>query len=356
MRIGRLVLFALLLFPAAGCAEEYSFESSTVCGKCHKDIYRNWSKSLHALSFKNPIFQTAYRRVYTESKGAAKTICLKCHAPTTLITGDRDADLPITREGITCDFCHTVTKVDMEKPPGSRFTVKPGGVKRASIKTADSPYHETAYSKDFSSSELCGACHDYKNSAGVHIQSTYTEWSGSSFAKEGKQCQQCHMPRIPGETTNLKDKSAPPPPRTMEEYISHISGKGIPDRSLTHSVQIMKEVVRLNTRSIKRAGKALSVVMGVTNVRAGHTVPTGTPARTLAVELRTLDRTGAVIEMKKRIYRKAIIDDLGFGIELDGDAFMRGKEVAYDNRLKVNGITERRPIQLLFRETKPRHT
>jgi len=255
MRLPAMMLFAFLLFPAAGHSQESQFESSAVCGECHEDIYRNWSKSLHALSYKNPIFQTAYQRVYTASKGAAKKICLKCHAPTTLITADWDVELPITEEGITCDFCHTVAEVNMEMAPGSRFTVKPGNVKRASIKATSSPYHETAYSKDFSSSKLCAACHDYKNPAGVHIQSSYADWIGSSFAGKGKQCQHCHMPRIPGNTTNIKDKPRQSPPKA----------DGIPDHSLAHNLSTMKEAVQIKTVSVNRADDLLTVVMEIKN-------------------------------------------------------------------------------------------
>lgn len=324
MRIPTMMLIALLIFPASSYAEESLFESSTVCGECHEDIYRNWQKSLHAIAYKNPIFQTAYRRVYTSTKGAAKTICLKCHAPTTLITGDWDAELPITREGITCDFCHTVAEVDMEKKPGSRFTVKPGSLKRASIKGASSPYHDTAYSKDFSSSELCAACHDYKNPAGVHIQSAYKDWLGSSFAKEGKQCQHCHMPRIPGNTTNLKEM----PPRPS------LKAEGIPDHSLAHNLNTMKGAVQIKTISLDRADDMLTLVMEIKNARAGHTIPAGTVARRLVLEVRTVDAAGNSIETKKRVYRKAVSDAGGKEIEFDGDAYMYAKKVLSDNRLK----------------------
>jgi len=318
------VLIAMLLSAGGVYAEEPRFESSTVCGECHEDIYRNWQKSLHALAYNNPIFQTAYRRVYTSTKGAAKKICLKCHAPTTLITGDWDADLPITKEGITCDFCHTVAEVDMEREPGNRFTVVPGNLKRASIKSASSPYHETAYSKDFSSSELCAACHDYKNPAGVHIQSSYKDWIGSSYAKEGKQCQHCHMPQIPGNITNIKEK--PHRPSTKAE--------GIPDHSLAHNLNTMKEAVRIKMVAVNRTDDRLTLVLEIKNARAGHTIPAGTVARRLVLEARTIDAAGNTIETKKRVYRKVVADAGGKKIEFDGDAYMYATKVLSDNRLK----------------------
>ena len=318
------VLIALLLSAGGVYAEESRFESSTVCGECHEDIYRNWQKSLHALAYNNPIFLTAYRRVYTSTKGAAKKICLKCHAPTTLVTGDWDVNLPITREGITCDFCHTVAEVDMAKKPGNRFTVVPGNLKRGSIKSTSSPHHETVFSKNFSSSELCAACHDYKNRAGVHIQSSYTDWLGSSYAKEGKQCQHCHMPRIPGNTTNLKEKPRQPSP----------GAEGIPDHSLAHNLNTMKEAVQIKAISVNRADDTLTLVMEIKNARAGHTIPAGTVARRLVLEARTVDAAGNTIETKKRVYRKTVADINGKMIEFDGDAYMYATKVVSDNRLK----------------------
>jgi len=310
------VAFAILFLAVVGneASAKDSFESSQVCKDCHRDIYRNWRKSLHALSYSNPIFQTAYRKAYTDTKGEARKYCLNCHAPTVRVTGDFDADDAITREGITCDFCHSISSVDLEKP--DPFTVKPGKVKRSVLDGASSPYHETVRSDDFASSKLCAGCHDFKNRNGVHVGVTYSEWKDSAFAKEGKQCQNCHMPEIAGKT-------------------AHEGGREkIHDHSLTHNVGSMLSVVKLKMVEMKRGSKNLVTKVSLTNSGIGHSIPTGTPARRLVLEVSTRDGEGKVIETKRKEYGKTIVDSKGIEIETDGDVFLFGSKIVGDNRLK----------------------
>ena len=64
------------------------YNSSELCAECHQDIYNKWNDSVHALAVKDPIFYTSYIEAYTMSGGEAKILCLKCHAPTVLVTKD----------------------------------------------------------------------------------------------------------------------------------------------------------------------------------------------------------------------------------------------------------------------------
>jgi len=127
-------LVFILATPALAAKQETStggIQRAAECGTCHVDIYRNWSGSLHALAYQNPIFQAAYMRAFTETKGQAAQYCLGCHAPTVVVTGDYGAKLELTAEGITCDFCHSVAKVTPGQ--GSVFTLEPGNVKRGAL-------------------------------------------------------------------------------------------------------------------------------------------------------------------------------------------------------------------------------
>lgn len=293
---------------------EGQFESALACKECHEDIYRNWRNSLHALSVSNPIFKTAYQRAYTETGGEAKKYCLRCHAPTVALTGDYEARLPLTSEGVTCDFCHAVTKIDLTAKDHV-FTVAPGKIKRSGLKNAVSPHHETRFSADFASSKLCAGCHAFVNRHGVQVGNTFAEWQKSSFAREGRQCQSCHMVEVPGQTANEGGRD------TMH------------DHSLAHNLASMSDAVTAQIKKAVRSGKIMGVDVEIANIKAGHAIPTGTPRRKLVVEARSLDAHGNVIETKKVEYRKLIVNAEGEEISSDGDVFLNGARIMQDNRL-----------------------
>lgn len=304
-----------LVSVVAVYAAEGEYESSQICKECHEDIYRNWRHSLHALSFSNPIFQTAYRKAYTETKGEAKKYCLNCHAPTVRMTGDYDAEMPITREGVTCDFCHTISGVVLQNH-ANPFVSEPGGAKRSVLKSAESPHHETSYSVDFASSKLCAGCHGFVNRHGVRVGDTYSEWKHSSFAGEGKQCQHCHMREIPGKTAREGGRDK------------------IHDHSLSHTMSTMKGAITLKISETRKTQNRLGVQVVITNARAGHSVPTGTPERRLILEVSALDASGNVIDTQKKEYHSIFVDGNGAEISSDGDVFLYGVQKVFDNRLR----------------------
>ena len=80
------------------------------CQHCHNDLYDTWKKSMHAKSWKDPIFQSKYQdflRLQVSKIGAEgptgtyqegtvqKTaqVCIKCHAPTAFYSGDYQVTL-----------------------------------------------------------------------------------------------------------------------------------------------------------------------------------------------------------------------------------------------------------------------
>ena len=305
---------ALFAAPGASSGAESVFESAYACKGCHEDHFRNWRGGLHAFTFNNPIFTAAYQKAYTETEGKAAKICLPCHAPTVLVTGDYAVKLEITREGVTCDFCHTVSQVTLDN--GAHFVSKPGKVKFSPSKDKKIEEHGQAYSEDFSSSKLCAGCHNMVNSHGLKVMDTYSEWSESNVRKEGKSCRNCHMKKIEGVK---------------------IPGGGITeisDHSLSHNVESMKDAVTLQIKKPQRAPGVLIVELVVTNAKAGHSIPTGTAERKLVVEVTAFDERGAEVEKQERVYRRTVVDVNGMEISAGGDVFLHGAKIARDNRLR----------------------
>ena len=56
---------------------------------------------------------TIYNLVFLK---AAREGCVWCHAPTVLVTGDLEMQQAVTREGITCDFCHKTDNMAEDTP------------------------------------------------------------------------------------------------------------------------------------------------------------------------------------------------------------------------------------------------
>ncbi len=312
MRRRVMFLFLIVAVPFTAFAKTtVPFQGAAACGECHQDHYDNWKNSLHALSFTNPIFQAAYQKAYAETAGKAAQICLPCHAPTARTTGDYAAKDGITREGITCDFCHSVVDVNNK----GAFVLKTGDVKRSALKESAPKEHGAAYGEAFATSRLCSGCHDFTNHLGTKVGNTYDEWKKSRYMMSGVHCQNCHMAEMAGRTAKENGRNS------------------IHDHSLAHNMEMMRGAVRVETKELARMNDAVLADVLLVNEGAGHAIPTGTPARTLVLEVHALDAGGNVVEVKKKMYRKRILDDKGNEMLTDGDAFLHGKKVSSDNRL-----------------------
>src|SRR5439155_802030 len=133
--------------------------------------------------------------------------------------------------------------------------------------------------------EACGSCHpaqlaDWATSLHARsmgpgvvgqlvemLESTYAEWKASRFAREGVQCQDCHMP----------DRR-------------HL-WRGIHDPAM---VRLGLTIVARTGASRYRAGDTISVTLSVENTRVGHAFPTYvTPRVVLSAEL--VDQAGDVV-------------------------------------------------------------
>ncbi|MGK7346390.1 MAG: multiheme c-type cytochrome [Candidatus Nitrospinota bacterium M3_3B_026] len=340
------VVFVIAAAMASVTAEaeeidRQGYTSAEICSYCHADIYESWKNSLHALSHTNPVFMTAYRRAYLETKGEAKKFCLKCHAPTTYSTGDFDAEMKITREGVTCDFCHTVEDVHLDRPEAP-FDLDVGGKKRAAMRQFEKPYEETpaahvpAYADWFNKAALCGACHEMTNRNGLKTGATYTEWKNSEYAAAGVQCQDCHMSEIPGAPVDPSVKTP--------------KADTIPDHGLSHNLDQMTEAVDVElVKAEKTEGGRYVVDVAIANVKAGHNIPTGAPSRRLALEV-TIKGEGTTPVTQIRTFGKQIADKDGNWLKTDAEAFLYGARMVSNTSLAPR---ERRVVRFMFSAAPP---
>jgi hypothetical protein len=296
-----------------------SITDSKNCKECHEEIYNHWKNAMHSMSIEDPIFKASYMEAYFNTAGEAKFNCLRCHAPIALINNDYDLKKEITKEGVSCDFCHSVKKINLDNKDNP-FELETGEIKRGPLSDVDSPAHKTEPSHLFKSSELCAGCHEYTNSNGVKVLGTYSEWKASPYAGEETHCQNCHMPLIPGKIVKSDIKSS-----NKKQINLHAI-------SASHSTEQLRKALKVEIKNINKEEDIIEAVVGITNVGSGHMVPTGIPSRKLIllVELRTPNE----YYTQQRIYQKIMLDESGKEIKKEWEVFQKAARVSFDNRLR----------------------
>jgi len=291
------------------------FTSGAVCGKCHQDIYKVWSsRSVHAQSAVDPDFREALAGV----SRAERPTCLMCHAPTTVVTGDHDLKQALTQEGITCDFCHSLEGVDLNRQVPFRLDV--GLRKRGPLRNPAVAPHETAYSDLHTSALLCASCHEYRNRHGVAVLSSYSEWQAGPYPQLKVTCQGCHM-----ETYKARLVAGQKADEISRVFINlhEVPGGRSPAQ--------LRRALDLNIAEVRTAGGETRVDVEVSNIAAGHRVPGGFPNRRLRLVV-TLSGGGRT-ERREQVYQRVVTDASGREVEDVARLFTHATAVRSDNRI-----------------------
>lgn len=318
-----LICLTVIPYPAGAHSERSGravvnpdgYTSARVCGECHIDIYNSWKNSLHAFSLTDPIFDTAFMQAVKEGGEQARRTCLRCHAPMTMMNGDYELRQDVSREGVSCDFCHTVTAVDLNRS-NKPYVIALGLVKRGDIKRAASPAHEVAYSELHSRSEFCGGCHNYVTPGGAPVMSTFDEWRQGPYAAEGVDCQDCHMVLSAGRVVTEAVKRSP---------------RRIHLHRLIHDSDQLRRALTVRIANARRAAGSLNVDVVVENVGSGHMIPTGIPTREVVLKVTaTID---GYPRTEERRYRKVVGDKRGRPLKGDSEILLHGARILNDNRI-----------------------
>jgi hypothetical protein len=223
------------------------------CADCHREIAREWARSLHKSAWTDEVFQAAY-------DVEPMTFCRNCHAPLAR-EGTRPTGVA-AREGVSCSVCH----------------VRDGQILSSGAGRGDAPGtiapHAVRADARFAQSEHCAGCHQFnfpaETTAGgplfdtrAPMQDTFGEWQRSSHAARGTQCQDCHMPW----------RTAPDGAR----YRSH-------DFAGARDPSLLARSVRIEARAT-REGAALVVRARVIPTDVGHAFPTGDLFRRLELSV-----------------------------------------------------------------------
>lgn len=315
--VRELVLMASLaggLAPARGLEPASSAE---VCGNCHRAIQEAWKNSSHAQAMESRLFQDALALAEEDAGPGARKTCLGCHAPLAVLTGDLALVKKTSWEGVTCDFCHSIRNV-VTTGPNPKATVQFTLVKTGPLKDSVSNGHGTEFSAVHTSSLLCATCHEYRNAGGFPVLTTYTEWKNSRYAKEGRECQSCHMSRVSGDVVDPKVKRS-----NARVNLHQMPG--------SHSIEQLTSTIRAQLSSV-RENNDLKVTVEVANVAAGHYVPTGSPLRQLVLEVKA-DAYDGQHYRAERSYMRKIADAQGVAVAHEHTGFLKGASVVSDTRL-----------------------
>jgi hypothetical protein len=213
----------------------------------------------------------------------------------------------LTKDGISCDFCHTVTRLSHVSDRGDslhrmqninyslNFEHRFGMKKWGPIEEAPTASHTIQYSPIYKQSEFCASCHQEVNDFGVKVQDTYNEWKYSEWARKGVTCQSCHMP----------------------EYRSVVSKHGqIRDDAHNHSLLGVSDPAFLTTAAdiemeAVRQADYVDLTVRIINNGTGHALPTGIPFRRLVLVVRAKDELGNMFWDARQIdVNDAVIDSL----------------------------------------------
>lgn len=277
---------------------------------------------MHARSYTDPLFQNQFKEV---SKPEERRICLGCHAPLAIYDRDPQLTKATTREGVSCDFCHTVSAllpIAFDQP--LRFVLAPGEVKRGPFSAGEmiEKGHKNERSSLFRDSAFCAGCHEVVNRLGLHVMSTFSEWSQSVYAAQRIACQNCHLPqdiRFP-----TVDPSTAVTPRSATSH-SMLGG---------HSALQLRGAGMLALRAYV-IGSVVDVSVDVTNVEAGHFLPTGLPSRKVVLKVGLFDEKEAMIQEKEIEYKRVLGDTQGRPIPSGKilDLFLNSSSVVSDTRI-----------------------
>jgi hypothetical protein len=305
--VGRTLPASLLFAVAfsAGCGgapgttllTREQLEDPEACRSCHPDQYDEWSGSMHAYAAEDPVFRAMNARAQRDNP-ATGTFCVNCHAPLAVrdgLTSDgmNLDDIPATKRGITCYFCHAVEAVDGTHN-NPLVLASDDSLFGPFDRIASGTPHKGIYSRlmddtTLESVDMCGSCHDIQNLQQAHVERTFKEWRETVFAVSpgGATCAQCHMPGRDGPASTLSSRvrrlhshAFPAVDLALTPFPANNPQN---DRQRAAAQTLLDTVIQATLCHNPLTGR---LELTLDNVSAGHGFPSGaTPDRRAWVEL-----------------------------------------------------------------------
>jgi tetratricopeptide (TPR) repeat protein len=218
------------------------FMTSAACGRCHQDIYEQWSSSAHHFSsFNNQWYRKSIEYMQDVVGTRPSKWCAGCHDHAVFFNGRFDRPIkeqiatPEAQAGLACTSCHSIVHVNSSMGQGDFVIEYPP---LHDIATSERPLprwihdvllhwdpepHRKTFLKPFHRSqtaEFCSTCHkvhldtpvnDYRWVRGFN---EYDNWQASGVSGQGarsfyypqapQRCADCHMPLVPSNDPAAK--------------------------------------------------------------------------------------------------------------------------------------------------------
>jgi hypothetical protein len=294
--------------PARYTPLEASLEPKA-CGTCHPMQFEDWKTTRHARAMGAGVAGQLVEMLEADADSALA--CYACHAPLAEQSPRlaRDStpvpDPALHDQGVVCAACH-VRGHERFGPP------RRDGTLDGPTAPAELPHNGVTRTPAFLRSEFCASCHQFRADGfalnGKLLQDTVNEWKASRFAREGRQCQDCHMP----------DRR-------------HV-WRGI------HDARMVRAGLRITVRggpASGRDGSALSATVVVENTGVGHAFPTYVTPR-VVVRGELIDANGRPIagSRQETIIERLVALDLSR--ELTDTRLRPGQQAALHYRPRLD--------------------
>ena len=339
------------------------FTPPETCGECHPQQYEEWTGSMHALAFQDPVYQGELNMAIKAVGHDIAKQCEGCHSAAALVTGEiKGAGLaglsPLAKAGVSCDVCHSISghthwQTPYHQPENGSIILSPGkDTDDGPVLTKYGPFpveegcgedfHECVESPLFLQSELCASCHQvFHYKTHTPLEATYMEWKNGPYAANNIHCQDCHMVEIDTFKRSADEFIRP----KREEYHHYFNGANFLLYHLTElaakkagdadlaanannkfqmAVARLQSAADLEVKPIYRNNKLAEIKVRVKNLRAGHNLPTSlTNIRQMWIEVTAKDKDGKVIMTTGTVDAKGKLPDDVRLLNSDGqtDAF-----------------------------------
>ena len=266
--------------------------SAAECGRCHSEIYDEWSGSMHAQAWTDPYYQVDFEF------DRSQQICHNCHTPlqnqqANLVLGFRDTayrdpilapndgfDPALQAEGVTCAVCHVQDGV----------ILGPYGDTRAPHATRRDPAMTDGVS-------VCERCHVVSGSRWdtfYRIPPCGTVAEIHEGDASSPDCTGCHMPEVTRPVANAA---------AARRGGRHLWRGG-------HDPDVVRPALAmdLDVQVISPGdGNSRQATVTLTNVGADHYLPTGVPDRHLTLDFTLTSADGTVLESKRHSLKRTIM-------------------------------------------------
>ncbi|MCX5746101.1 MAG: multiheme c-type cytochrome [Proteobacteria bacterium] len=285
--------------PDAGLEKTFATGAGR-CGECHEKMFDEWEDTAHAAAARSPLYVAAITKVADKQCGE------RCHTPLVARLGKGI----LASEGVTCDVCHTMRDLQ-PSARGANFSLALGDMvkfgPRCDLK--DHYFHRMGCSPEHREAAVCGGCHWWQRGS-VPVFTEYADWR-DVYARADRPCQTCHMP---------KERAAIAVGSPVRAGVPHHGWLGVTRDLRVRAVALAVAV------AVKDAGLAVDVT--VTNVGAGHYIPSGLPERRLLVRAQLVDGKGAALGEQAWWLGRELVDDAG-----KPAAFWDATKVGADSRI-----------------------